>query len=141
MGMRGGGQGGPNMGRGGNANASASKTQLASLVAKLDLLTHKQLSIKLTEEQQKKLQKELKGLGEKDDLSNDECGERAKAIMEVLTDDNKETLKEAGLRQPGGGGARQGGIGQLPPTLPNPFKTEENAKHLKSLQQEVDKSK
>jgi len=145
--MRGGGPGGPGgqagpagQGRGGRGgNTDANKTRLASLVAKLDVLTQKPLSINLNEEQQKKLQAELKGLDEKEQLSTEECDERLKAILALLTDDNRETLQEVGFRTQRGGG--QGGIGQLPQTPPNPFKTEENAKHLKALQEKVGKSK
>jgi hypothetical protein len=140
-GMRGGagGPGGGGRGGRGGGNTDANKTRLASLVAKLDVLTHKPLSINLTEEQQKKLQTELKGLDEKEQLSNDECDERLQAILKLLTEDNKETLQEAGFRtQPGG---RGGGIGQLPQAPPNPFKTEENAKHLKALQEKAAKPK
>jgi hypothetical protein len=134
MGMGGGGmfggRGGPPGGGFPGGGGPSSKAQLAILVGKLEQLTSKPLSINLTEEQQTKLREELKGLDEKEELSDDDAKKRLDAILEIVKDD-KETLEAAGYRWPV----------RRPPDVSNPFKEEENAKHLKSLQEQLSKGK
>jgi hypothetical protein len=130
-GMRGGGGGGGMRGGGGRGGPMAgggagpsSKTQLVALVTKLDLLTSKPLEVKLTDEQKTKIDEKLKGLKEKNDLSEDEAKSILDAILEVVKDD-KETLAAAGF-QPA----------PPNPSLPlNPFRDDgPNGEHLKALQ-------
>jgi len=128
-GPAGGGPGGPG-GRGSN-----SKTQLATLVVKLDQLTQKQLTISLNKEQQEKLREQLQDLNEKAELSEDDAKKRLDAIHDLVKSD-KETLEAAGYRWPGPRGSNR-----PPATPPNPFKDEQNARHLKSLQDMVGKAK
>jgi hypothetical protein len=116
--------------------APSSKNQLAALVTKLDQLTHKPLTISFSEEKRAKLGEQLVGLEKKEELSEVEAKERLDAILEIMKDD-RPTLEAAGYRWPaqGGGGFRP------PPNDPNPFTSEENSKHLKSLQEQVAKEK
>ena len=133
----------PMMGQGGGPPASGpqrgsqgtgAKTQLASLVAKLDQLTQKPLAVNLTDEQKKKVREQLQGLGDQDDLSDDDAKKRLDALMEVVTPEQKETLEAAGARLPG----RQIPIPRPADAPKNPFKEEANAKHLKSLQDQLE---
>jgi len=133
-GMMGGGMGG---GMGGRRGPSA-KAQLAGLVTKLDQLTQKPLSISLNDEKRAKLREQLQGLDKMEELSDDDAKKRMDAILEIVKDD-RPTLEAAGYRWPGqGGGGR--GMG-APNPAPNPFTTEANGKHLKSLQEQVAKGK
>ena len=127
-----GGRGGPGGGRGGpgGGRGPSAKTQLASLVTKLDQLTAKPLSITLTADEKKKVLEQLKGLADKDEISDEEADRRLKALLDLLKD-KKETLEAAGYRWPGGGGGGFGGFGA--PQPPNPFKEGDASKHLKSL--------
>jgi hypothetical protein len=123
---KGGGQpkgGGPG---GGAPRGPSPKVLIAGLVTKLDQLTQKPLTIKLTDEQKKKVREQLQGLSEKDDLSDDEAKIRLDALKEILKD-NADTLEAAGYRfsTPGGG--------PPPPPPPNPFKEGQASEHLKSL--------
>jgi hypothetical protein len=149
-GMMGGG-GGPGGGRGGGGGfgGPSPKTQLANLVGKLDLLTDKPLTVNLTEEQRKQLQEPLKGLAEADDLSDDDAREKMKKLHDVLTKEQRDSIRAAGYAWPEElGGARSGG-GALGPGATdrgrggekpaNPFKGEENAKHLKQLNERLGK--
>jgi hypothetical protein len=111
-----------------------SKIQLASLVAKIDQLTQKPLTINLTDEKRAKLREQLQGLDTKEELSEEEAKKRLDAILEVVKED-RATLEAAGYRWPGQGGG--GGGMRLPPMDPNPFTNEQNGKHLKSLQDQV----
>ncbi len=132
----GGGRGGPN-----------SRTQLANLVDKLDMLTAKPLEIRLTDAQRKDVKETLKGL-DGEELSEDEAKEKLEKLQDVLKD-QKSTLEAAGYRWPGEGGGRGGGPGGGqgaagtgrggPPPPSNPFKAEQNAKHLKALTERLDK--
>lgn len=128
-GMMGGGGMPPGMGGGGRGRGPNSKNQLASLIAKLDVLTHKPLAVHLNPEQKAEVRKQLKDLDAKEELSDDEAKTRLTALLEILKD-HKKTLEDAGYRLPGGGG---GGRGQRPPDAPNPFKEDGNAQHLKAL--------
>jgi hypothetical protein len=133
------GRGGPGGGRGGGGPNH--KAQLASLVGKLDALTEKPLEVRLSDEQRKKIKELLKGV-DADDLSDADAEKKAKELHELLAD-QKETLKAAGYPWPGEGGGRGGPGGGRgrggPDGPPNPFKAEDNAKHLKSLEERLDK--
>lgn len=118
------GQGGGMGGRGPTA-----KSQLASLVAKLDQLSQKPLAVNLNEDQRSKLVEQLKGLEDKADLPEEEAKKRLDAILEIVKSE-KETLESAGYRWPG----QRGGGGRPAADVANPFKDEQNNKHLKSLQ-------
>lgn len=161
MGMMGGAGGGGGGGRGGGGRGGGGgggpspKVQLTTLVNKLEVLSTKPLTIKLNEDQQKKLAEQLQGLDEKEELTDEDAKTRLEAILEIVKDD-KATLESAGYRWPGGGGGGPGGGrggapgggrggfgGGAPPDVPkNPFKdVEENNKHLKSLQEQLSKAK
>jgi hypothetical protein len=134
-GMRGGGPmggGGGPVGGGGGRQAS-SKAQLASLVVKLDQLANNTLTLRLTDEQRKKIRTQLAGLETQEDLSEDEAKEKLQALLEVVKD-QRETLEAAGYRAGG-----QGGGGRPNADTPNPFKQDDNGKHLKSLQETLAK--
>jgi hypothetical protein len=131
-------QGGPPRGTGGppgrgdapaNRGPSA-KNQLASLVAKLDQLTGKSLTLNLSSEQRTKLREQLDGLEGKDELAEEDAKKRLDAVLDVVKSE-KETLEAAGYRWPGERG------GQRPSDAPNPFKDEAAAKHLKTLQEQL----
>jgi hypothetical protein len=129
-GMKGGGGGGMMggmMGGGGGGRPPSSKSQLANLVAKLDLLTRKAPAVDLTKEQKAKVTEQLKGLDEQKELSDEEAKKRLDTLLDVLKD-HKTTFEEAGYRWPG----QPGGP---PPTAdaPNPFQDKNTAQHLKSL--------
>jgi hypothetical protein len=112
-----------------------SKAQLASLVVKLDQLANNSLSIRLTDEQRKKIRTQLAGLEEKEDLSDDEAKQKLDAILEIVND-QKNTLEAAGYRAGGQAGGGRRPNGDAPP---NPFKEDDNGKHLKSLQETLAK--
>jgi hypothetical protein len=134
MGPMGGAPGGGRAGGGGRGGGGpSSKAQLAALVTKLDQLTGKPLSVSLNEEQQAKLREELKGLDEKDDLSDDEAKKHLDSILEIVKGD-KDTLEAAGYRWPG---QRDGGGSRAPAEVPNPFKEEDAGKHLKALREQL----
>jgi hypothetical protein len=131
-GMPGGGRGG----RGGRGGGGPSpKTQLTSLVDKLDVLTSKPLAVEMKGDKKTKVLEQLRGLGEKDELSDDEAKQKLDALLKVLEPD-RATLEAAGYRWPGAGAPGGGGRGAAPP---NPFKQEDNGKHLKDLQERLEK--
>jgi hypothetical protein len=145
-GRPGGGGGRPGGGPPGGGGPNP-KIQLVGLVNKLEALTGKSLTVKLDEEQQKKLAEQLQGLGDKEELSEEDAKKRLDAILEIVKDD-KATLEAAGYRWPGSGGGFGGGPGGFgggsgggPPVPANPFKDGDNNKHLKSLQEQVSKGK
>jgi hypothetical protein len=109
---------------------------LARLVVKIDQLTQKPLHITLTTEQQAKIREQLQGLDDKAELSDEEAKKRLDAILEIVKG-NKDTLEAAGYNWPGQMPGGRGGFGQ--PPAPNPFKEDANAKHLKSLQEQLAK--
>ncbi len=90
------------------------QAQLVSLVAKMDLLTGKQPTLELDDEQRKKVSEQLQGLDELDDLSEEEASKRLQAILEVVKD-QKAALTAVGFAWPGGGGG--GGRGKGAKTL------------------------
>ena len=135
-GAPGGGGGGPG---GGGGRGSVSKTQLATLVGKVDVLTEKPLALQLTDEQRQAMKEQLKGLADAEDLSDDDAKAKVDKLHELLKD-QKATLEAAGYRWPGQGGGGGGGPGGgAPQPPPNPFKVEQNAKHLKALTERLDK--
>lgn len=111
------------------------QAQLAQLVAKLDQLTAKPLTISLTDDQKAKLAKQLTGLDAAEELKDDEAKKRMNAILEIIQDD-RATMEAAGYSWPGS-----------PPPMrpqpegPNPFKSAETGKTLKALQERVGKAK
>jgi hypothetical protein len=131
-GMKGAGMGGMMMGGGRGPN---SKSQLAALVDKLDVLTNKPLAIELTPEKKAKVAELLQGLDQKEELSEEDAQKKLDELTDQLKE-HKSTLEAAGYRWPGeGGGGRGGG------NAPNPFKEEANSQHLKALQERLAKGK
>jgi hypothetical protein len=118
----------------GGLGAANPKEQLATLVVKLDLLTHKPLAIRLTDEQRTKLREQLQGLSDKEQLDPAEALKRLEEIQKIVESD-KGTLEAAGFSWPVPRSAGR------PTDVPNPFKQEQNGQHLKSLQEEVTKTK
>jgi hypothetical protein len=118
---------------------SNSKPQLVALVAKLDALTDKPLTIELSEGQRKEIREQLRGLADVDNLSEEDATARVAALREALTEDQRDALQAAGFRW----SAQGGGGGGLPPGLAppqaNPFRTEQNSKHLNALTSRVAK--
>jgi hypothetical protein len=134
-----GGRGGRGRGGPGAAPAPSPKAQLATLVGKLDMLTSKPLAVDLDAAKKKQVLEQLRGLGEKDELKDEEAKAKLDALLKVL-DGDRDTLEAVGYRWPGaaapGGGRGRGGAAQAPP---NPFKEGDNGKHLKALQERLEK--
>ncbi len=122
-----GGMGGMMGGMGGRGPNS--KNQLATLVAKLDQLTARPLAVHLSADQKKKVSEQLKGLGNAEELKEDDAKQRLDALLDLLKD-QRETLEAAGYRWPG----QRGGGFRPPADTPNPFKDGDNRKHLQSLE-------
>lgn len=123
---KGGGPGGPR-----RANP---KPQLVSLVTKLDILTQKPLFVDLTPEQKAKVRDILKGLADDDLLGDESAAEKLDGLLVVLKD-HRQSLEAAGFRWPVSSPTPTG-----PPSgLPNPFQEEDNEKHLKSLENTLNK--
>jgi hypothetical protein len=129
---RGGGGGGMGRGGGGGGRGPSSKTQLATLVTKLDQLTGKPLVVHLTPEMKAKVQEQLKGLIDAEEIKDEDAQKRLDALLEILQSE-KETMEAAGYRWPGQGGGPPGG----PADAPNPFRTPETGKKLKELQERL----
>jgi hypothetical protein len=120
-------------GKGGNAagpRPPSAKAQLNDLVAKLDVLTRKPLTVTLDAEQKKQVAESLKELDTMEDLSEETAKERLDSLLEALKD-HRETLEFAGVRWPGSVRGQPG----LTPT--NPFKVEPGEQHLQSLNERV----
>jgi hypothetical protein len=132
-GGKGGGKGMPDMakmmmgmmkGKGGPLNP---KTQLDTLIVKLDLLTQKPLKIDLSKEVAKKVAAALVEVS-KGDTSEDDAKKHLDILLEALKD-YKDTLTAAGFRWPSAeNGADQPGAS--PADMP---------KHLKSLEERLTK--
>jgi hypothetical protein len=122
-------------GKGGGGRGPSPKTQLATLVDKLDVLTSKPLAIELTPDKKVKVAELLKGLGNKAELSDEDAKQKLDALLAEVQD-QKKTLEAAGFRWPGEGGG--GRAGAAPP---NPFMDEANSQHLKALQERLAKEK
>jgi hypothetical protein len=118
------------MGMGG-MGAPSPKDQLTALVAKLDQLTNKPLTIHFDDAQNAKVKEQLAGLAEMEELTAEEAKKRLDALLDILKD-FRDTLEAAGYRFPGGQGP-----GRRPPggqeAGPNPFKDGPNAEHLSGL--------
>jgi catechol 2,3-dioxygenase-like lactoylglutathione lyase family enzyme len=111
-GKGGGGMGGMMSGKGkgggGGGRGPSPKTQLATLVDKLDVLTSKPLAIELTPDKKVKVAELLKGLDNKAELSDEDAKQKLDALLAEVQD-QKRTLEAAGFRWPGeGGGGRAG---------------------------------
>ena len=125
MGGRRPGQGG---GRGGFGRfAPSPRSQLVSLVAKLDLLLQPK-PLQVGPELKTKLAEQLNQLAQAKELSEEEAQKRLNALLELLSD-HKEALQAVGYRWPG---QRRRGFGQ-PAESANPFHDQEAAAHLKSV--------
>jgi hypothetical protein len=114
---------------GGKGKGASPKSQLESLIVKLDLLTQKLLKIELSKEQAKKVGEEVRELA-KADLTDDDAKKHLDRLLEVLGD-QKETLTAAGFRWPSAQGDAKGGPGGGGAPV-------DMEKHLKSLQQRLD---
>jgi hypothetical protein len=123
--MAGGGFGGP----------PSSRVQLATLIAKLDLLTGEPLTLKLTDAQRARLREQVRGLAEHEELSAEDATKRLDAILEIVKD-QRTTLEAAGYRWPG----QRGGF-RPPADRPNPFREEADGQHLKALEEHLAKGK
>jgi hypothetical protein len=129
----GGGPGGP-----GGGGGARSRTQLAQLVGKLDVLTAKPLSITLTPEEKQEVRKILDGLEAKEELTEEEAKEKLDALLKVV-EKHSVTLEAAGFNPTGGGGVRPGGSGGGSPPTANPFKDGTAAAQLKALRATLEK--
>jgi hypothetical protein len=121
-------------GRGGNRGPNH-KAQLASLINKLDVLTHQSLKVSLSAEQKTKLRDLIQKLDESKELSDNEAEAKLKDLSQILNEDQRKTLEAAGYRWPGQGGDGRGGS---PTPSPNPFTEGENKEHLKSLRAQLE---
>lgn len=131
-GMMGGGGGG---GMGGGGRGPNPKTQLVTLVTKLDQLTAKPLAVTLDDDQKAKVEEQLKELETMDALSTDEAKKRLDTLHAII-ENQRETLEAAGYRWPGGGGGpgpRVTGVTESD----NPFTGEANASRLKALHERL----
>ena len=135
-GMAGGKGGGPPGGMFGGAGGPSPKTQLVSLVTKLDLLTQKPPTLHLDGKKQDQLREQLQGLDEMEELADADAKKRVEAILEIV-ESEKATLQAVGFNWPGAGGGFKG----KGKDVPNPFKEEPNSKALTSLQKKLEKSK
>jgi hypothetical protein len=106
------------------------KEQLAKLVAVLDRLTGKPLTLTLTDAEKAKLLDQLKGLSGKGELSEEDAGKKLQALLSDLKE-HTAILKAAGfsLEQ----------TPRPPVPIPNPFTEEENKKHLEGLEKHLAK--
>jgi hypothetical protein len=124
-------------GGGGDKKGPSAKVQLTRLVTKLDVLANKPLKFELSPDQKKQVKELIADLDSKEAVTDEEAQQKLDAILKLL-DAQKETMIAAGYQWPGeGGGGGGGGGGGQPP--PNPFKTGQNADHLKSLQTALSK--
>ena len=127
--MPGMGKGGGGKGKGGGPPSD--KVQLAALVVKLQQLTEKPLTLKLTDEQRATIREQLKDLAEPEELSNEDAKKRLDAILAAMKDD-RPTLEAAGYQWPGA-------PPQLAATGQNPFKEGPARDRLQSLQERLAK--
>jgi hypothetical protein len=127
-----GGPGGPG-GKGGKGGKGPSaKAQLNTLVTKLDILTQKPLTVNLDADEKKQVREQLKGLGELDQLTEDDAKQRLDGLLKAL-ESQKEPLEAAGIRWPGSVAPGTPSVNDAP----NPFKDERSAKHLQALEQRL----
>jgi hypothetical protein len=139
-GMRRGSLGGPRAGApggGGGRGGPNPKNQLVSLITKLDLVTSNGgLKVTMDPEQRRKVREQIQKLEDVKDLSNEDAKAKYDAVLEVLNEEQKKTLTEAGANLGQRGGTRGGGD---PP--PNPFKEGQANQHLKSLREHMEDKK
>ncbi len=123
----------PGMGRGGKGGmggmGTSVQTQLANLVAKLDLLTGKPLQLSLTDKERAAVREQLAGLADNDNLEDGEVRRRLDNVLEALKDHRK-TLEDAGYRWPAQ-------VDGLFGDGSNPFREEQTAQRLQALQQRL----
>jgi hypothetical protein len=100
---------------------------------KLDLLTSQGPTVKLTDDQKAKIRDKLSGLGDKDEIKDEDAQKTSEDILEIVEGDRK-YLELAGLHYPGAGG-------DFPRPIPNLFKYKANADHLKALQDRLGSGK
>jgi len=127
------GAAGGEKGKKGKGGFNNSRTQLAQLVTKLDVLTGKPLHLELPAETQAKVADQLQGLGGDEELADDTAKRKLESLLELVKD-HKETLEAAGFRGPDSGGGRF-----IAPTAGNPFSDDKTGKHLKDLQERLQK--
>jgi hypothetical protein len=127
----GGGPGKGGMPFGGAGKGPSSKTQLANLVGKLEVLTKKPLSITLDDERKKGVREQLERLDKLDELSEDDAKRRLDALVEILKAD-REQFEAVGFRWPG----QKTGF-QPPMEPPNPFRIQANSDRLKALEERL----
>lgn len=118
-------------GKGGGQKGPSPKTQLGTLVARLDALTQKPLTISLDADQKKQVATNLKGLDQMDSLSDEDAKKRLDGLLAAVKD-HKDTLEKTGFRWPG-----EPAMGPPPGIVPNPFKFEPNSKHLQALEERL----
>jgi hypothetical protein len=135
--------------RGSSADLAAAfgsnpKNRLANLVSKLDVLSEKPLTARLSDEQKKQVEDQLKGLADADELTEDAAKAKLDKLHETLKG-QKEALEAVGYRWPegeGGGGRGTGfggPMGGAGPPPANPFKSGPNADHLKAVNERLRK--
>jgi hypothetical protein len=127
------GPGGP-MGGFGGPPAPSSRDQLASLVAALDTVADRPLTVSLTPEEKSAIVKELKALSEAPTVNNDEAKARLDAMLKIV-EKHREALQTVGFRT---GPLPKTGSG-LEKENPNPFKSGPAAEHVKSLLERLSK--
>jgi hypothetical protein len=131
-GMPGGGGPGGMMAKGkgtGKGKGPSPKTQLATLVTKLEQLTDKNLTLTFSKDERQTLLKNLADLPKLEQLEDDMAQDRLKALLAVV-EKQRETLEAAGYRWPEPGG----GFQFPPPPPPNPFAQGEDQERLLTLQ-------
>jgi hypothetical protein len=119
--------------KGGMPKGPSPKAQLAGLVAKLDTLTQKPLTVTLTAEQKKQVQENLKGLDDVDALRDEDAQKHLDGLVAALKE-HKDTFEAAGFRWPGsplGGGPPLG-------MIPNPFKVAPSSTQLHAVRERLD---
>jgi len=138
-GMMGGGGGmmGGMMGGGGGmmGGPPPAKTQLGTLVRKLDQLTNKPFNFQLKPEAKKVVAEQLKGLSDLKELSNDDATKRIDAVKAVITKDEaaNKALAALGFTWPG----EPAQMPARPSEEPNPFKDENLGAALVDLQKRM----
>ncbi len=121
-----GGFGGKGGGGKGGKGPSA-RSQLASLVTKLDQLTSGALQLNLNDKEKVAVREQLLGLADKETLEDADARQCLDKVLEALKD-HREMLEAAGYRFPGQGGGFGGG------DSPNPFREEKTGQRLRALE-------
>ncbi len=129
------GGGAPGPGKPGMGGPASAKVQLANLLGKVNLLTGNSLTLKLTDDQRKKVREQIAGLDKLEDLAEDDAQKRLDTLLTTLQGD-KETLDAVNYRWSASGPRAPGGGPSPPPA--NPFR--EGAAHdqVQSLQKRLD---